>query len=145
MGIQLHKILVGFVMVAVIMTGMMLFISSGTDNYSMEDYDNKTFSSFNKLEQLRNQTKQFDEDGDDVNSDNSLLDILGNFFTNMYTSAKIFKGSADIMTDMGDQGIDKLGVDGAFSVILKAALSLVFMIILSVGIFLAFVTKSERT
>jgi hypothetical protein len=135
----------GFVLVGVIMSGMMIFIAGGETYYSMNDYDNDTFSSFDKLIELDKQVKTFDDKGDDVNSDSSLLDVLGNFFTNMFTASKTFKASADVMTDFVDDGVGKLPIGDTFSATLKSGLVLIFMIILSVGIFLAFVTKSERT
>jgi len=143
--LQLHKILIGMVLVGVIMTGMMLFISGGQDYYSMTDYDNDTFSAFNQLNELQDDIETFDSDESSVKSDSSLLDILGNFFTTMYTSAKVFKGSVDVMGAMADDGIDQLPVTSAYSTMLKTALFLIFGIVISVGIFLAFVTKSERT
>ena len=143
--LQLHKILISFIVVGVIMTGMMLFISSGSEYYSTNDYDNDSFSSFNQLTELQNMTQGFESEETDVNADEGLLDVLGSFFTKMYQSAKVFKGSANVMTGAADDGIDKLPVGSTFSTLLKTAVSLIFIIIISVGIFLAFVTKSERT
>lgn len=143
--LQLHKILIGMILVGVIMTGMMLFISGGTGYYEMDDYDNETFSSFNQLSELQDDVETFDSEDKDFVNEDGLLDILGNFFTKMYQSAKIFKGSADVMTSMSDDGIDRLPVGSTFGTMLKVAVNLIFIIIITVGIFLAFVTKSERT
>jgi|GEM_PF-3226457 len=143
--LQLHKIIIGMVLVGVIMTGMMLFISSGQDYYTMNDYDNETFSSFDQLTELQDDIQGFDTEETDVKGDSGLTDILGNFFTNMYTSAKVFKGSTDVLTSMSDEGLSELPVGSTYSSMLKTALNLIFITIISVGIFLAFVTKSERT
>jgi|SRR6056297_1340142 len=143
--LQLHKIIIGMVLVGVIMTGMMLFISSGQDYYTMNDYDNEMFSSFDQLTELQDDIQGFDTEETDVKGDSGLTDILGNFFTNMYTSAKVFKGSTDVLTSMSDEGLSELPVGSTYSSMLKTALNLIFITIISVGIFLAFVTKSERT
>jgi len=143
--LQLHKIIIGMVLVGVIMTGMMLFISGGQDYYTMNDYDNEMFSSFDQLTELQDDIQGFDTEETDVKGDSGLTDILGNFFTNMYTSAKVFKGSTDVLTSMSDEGLSELPVGSTYSSMLKTALNLIFITIISVGIFLAFVTKSERT
>ena len=147
---KLHSIIIGLVMTSLIMVGIMAFISGGTNSYVMTDYDNTTFEAFNQLDELQSDIETFEGNETDVKSDDSLTDILGNFFTSMYTSAKVFKGSVDVMTVMTDDGIDKLPLGDsatgtAFSTYLKTALALIFMTIITVGIFLAFVTKSDRT
>ena len=127
--LQLHKILISMVIVGVIMSGIMIFISSGSSYYTMNDYDNETFSGFDQLEALQNQTEGFDSQDKDYVSEDGLLDILGNFFTKMYQSAKIFRGSSDVMTSMADDGLEKLPVGDTFSAMLKSAIAVIFIII----------------
>lgn len=143
--LQLHKILINMVLVGVIMTGMTLFMLGGSSYYSTTDYDNSSFTGFDRLDNLENLTREFDSDDADAVNEDGLLDILGNFFTKMYASAKVFKESSNLLYDMTDDGVSQLPVGNTFSRMLKVALNIIFIILISVGIFLAFVTKSERT
>lgn len=151
--IQLHKFLIGLVFVGIIVAGMMSFISSGVTTYAPDDYNNETFESFNKLSELSAQMEEFkgEEKNTTISSTNFFdeltqpFDIVGNFFTGMYQSAKVFMASTDLMTTMIDESVTAVPVGDGFGKVLKTGFSLIVLIIVFVGIFLAFVTKSERT
>jgi hypothetical protein len=141
--IQLHKILIGIVLVGLISAGMMLFLNEGVTSYSVTGYNNTSMQSFIQLDELSTQVEQFNDEDEGV-EDTGVLDILGSFFTNMYQSAKIFKNSADVVGTMVDESVTVVDM-GGYSGYLKKALGLMVMIVIFVAIFLAFVTKSERT
>lgn len=151
--IQLHKFLIGLVFVGITVAGMMTFISSGVEVYDPDDFSNRTLENFNKLTELSTQMESFkgEESNTTISSTNFFdeltqpFDIVGNFFTGMYQSAKVFMASTDLMSSMIDESVTVLPVGDGFSKILKTGFSLIVLIIIFVGIFLAFVTKSERT
>ena len=146
--LQLHKVLIGLILVGMTVVGVMGFVSSGIEEYAPADYNPDKFDSFNKLEDLSNDINNFrqQESNTTVNklSESIGLDIIGDFFTNMYQAAKVFRGSTDLMYDMVDESVDTLPV-GNYKNVLKTGFSLMIIVIVFVGIFLHFVTKSERT
>lgn len=142
--LQLHKILIGLVLVGMIATGFVLFLNEGVQSYNSSTYDNSSLQSFNMLDNLSEDIDQFNEKEEGIATEDSILDILGSFFTNMYQSAKVFKSSVDVMDNMVDSSLETVPT-GTYGSVLKTGLGLIAMIAIFVGIFLAFVTKSERT
>ena len=142
--VQLHKILIGIIVVGLISSGLVMFISSGVNTYAPSGYSESDLASFNKMSELNDQMKTFEDESNEVSSKEGVLDILGSYFTNMYQAAKTLKSSNDVLSSMINDGVDKLPL-GGFGVILKTGLVSIVMITIFVGIFLAFITKSERT
>ncbi len=143
--LQLHKLLIGIVLIGMISSGLILFLNSGVQEYNPASYDDTSFESFDKLQNLTEDMDTFRAEEDGVTTDTNILDILGSFFTNMYQSAKVFRGSVDVMGSMVDESIDKVPSAGSYSTVLKSGFNLMIAITIFIGIFLAFVTKSERT
>jgi hypothetical protein len=141
---QLHKILIGLVIVGFFAVGIASFYSVGSVTYGEGNASSLSInSSFNKMNDLNTQIEDF-KDKETVQTDSSISDILGSFFTNMYQSAKVLRGSVSVMGEMTDATVEQLPA-GSNSDTLKTAVSLIVIIIIFVGIFLHFVTKSERT
>ena len=153
---QLHKFLIGLVFVGMIVAGITIFMSSGMKAYTPSETDMSYTQfnvSFNKLQNLSTQMETFkgEEQNTSVTTNTFFetvtqpFDIVGRFFTGMYQSAKVFMASTDLVSSMIDDSVNTLPVGNAFSGVLKTGLSLIVLIFIFVGIFLAFVTKSERT
>jgi len=153
---QLHKFLIGLVFVGMIVAGITIFMSSGMDAYSPSQTDmsyTQFNTSFNKLQNLSTEMAEFKgkEQNTTVSSNvffetiTQPFDVVGRFFTGIYQSAKVFIASTDLVTSMIDDSVNTLPVGSTFSGVLKTGFSLIVLIFIFVGIFLAFVTKSERT
>jgi len=68
--------------------------------------------------------------------------VIGSFFTNVYKSVVVALDSIDIVKDMGDQAIDNLpGMNTGFTNNLKTSLVLIAIIIIVVGVFVAYIVK----
>lgn len=140
---QLHSILIGLIIVGFFAVGVASFYSLGSVEYNT-NIDDLTFNStFNKMNELNTNIQSFDNSSN-VETDTGISDILGSFFTGMYQSARTLKNSISVMDDMTDAGLEELPV-GSNAGTLKTAIGAIIIVLISVGIFLHFVTKSERT
>jgi len=142
---ELHKILIGIVLIGVIITGIATFMSEGMTTYSQnasawEDIN----EDFNKIEDINDQVNQYESSQPDTEGSDGILDVLGSFFTKTYQAARVLKTSVTSSYSMADSAIDNLPADSGVNY-LKLALNTIILIVISVGIFLHFVTKSERT
>ena len=142
--ITLHKFLITLIVVSFVVFGITGFMSQTAVIYGLDSNNfTQMNSSFNKMNELNNQVTAF-KNNESVKTDSSISDILGAFFTNMYQSAKILRGSVDVAGDMVDSAVDELPI-GSTGTYLKTSLWAILIVFMFVGIFLAFVTKSERT
>lgn len=140
---QLTNILVGLIIVGFFAVGIASFYSGGAVEYS-KNVDDLTFNStFNKMNELNSNIQTF-ENTSNVETDSGISDILGSFFTDMYQSARILKNSGSVVSDMSDSAMEVLP-EGTNKETLKVAVGAILLVLISVGIFLHFVTKSERT
>lgn len=144
MALQLHKVLWGIILVGLAISGIIVFLSSGVDRYGVSDYDNESLETFNAMSELSGYVEEYDETTDEVDPE-STADILGSFFTSAYKSAKTLKKSGDVLVTMADEGVDNANILGGWGSSLKTGLIALILIGLTVGIFLHFITKSERT
>lgn len=140
---KLHMILIGAVILSLIATGLAVFISSGTESYTLSGYDNDSLETFNRMSELNSKVESFNTDSGVVGSDSN-DDKLGSLFTSTYQSASVLKDSVGILNSMSNDGIDNVKILGGFGKPLKTALGAIITIAIFVGIFMAFITKSER-
>ena len=140
---QLNKILIGIVLLGLISTGLVVFISSGTDTYTLSGYNESSLTTFNKMSELNEKVETFNSDSGAVGTDSD-DDKLGSLFTSMFQSAGVLKDSTSILNDMADDGIDNVNILGGFGQVLKTAIGSIILITIFIGIFMHFITKSER-
>ena len=141
---QLNRIFVGLIIVGFLAVGIASFLSIGATTYNINESQSIEFNNtFNKMNELSSQIEQFKDD-ETKKTDSTVFDVLGSFFTNMYQSAKVLRNSVGVMSDMADGTIEQLPT-GTNSGVLKSAIGLIVIVIIFIGIFLHFVTKSERT
>lgn len=142
--LQLHKILIGLVIVGFFAVAITTFLSSGAVTYGKSTENTTMFNeTFNKMTDLNTQIESFKEQ-ESQEVDSSISDIVGGFFSNMYQSAKVLRGSVEVVGDMTDSTMDVLPA-GSNASYLKTATVMIMTIVIFIGIFLAFVTGSERT
>lgn len=140
---KLYMILIGIVALGLMASGLAVFISSGSDSYSLSGYDNDSLDTFNKMSDLNTKVESFNTDSGVVGSDSD-DDKLGSLFTSTYQSASVLKDSVGILNSMADDGVSNVKVLGGFGKPLKTALGAMITIALFIGVFMAFITKSER-
>jgi len=140
---QLHKILVGLVLIGLIVAGISIFMSNSVATYGVLDYDEDNLQTFNLVQNISNDVVAFDGNSTSVGTEGS-NDILGSFFSNAYTGATVLKNSISLSQRMVNDAADNLPL-GAYGYTVKLAIGTIIIIIISVGIFLHFITKSNRT
>ena len=140
---KLHQILIGVIIVGLIVTGLIGFISNANSVYAPNTYNESDLDSFNRMSEVNLLVEQFN--GNDTEIPEGTDDLLGGIFTASYKSAGVLKGSANTLISMADDGVDNLNLAGGWGGYLKAGLGGIIMIAIVVGIFLHFITKSERT
>lgn len=141
---KLHQILIGIVLTSLMVAGFVVFIGNVNSNYAPSSYNSSELDSFNKMSDVNLMVEQFNGNDTQVNPEGT-EDILGGIFASSYRSAQTLKGSASTMVSMVDDGVDNLPLSGGFGGNLKLALGSVIMIVITIAIFLHFITKSERT
>jgi len=104
------------------------------------DYDSTSFESFNRLNNLTQQTKDIEETTN-INERSGITDIIGGYFSSAYQSLKLTTGSISIFGDMADATAEKSGIDNAG--VYKGALLSIVLIIIFVGIIITTMVKRE--
>jgi len=148
MGLNLHKILIGIMLVGIIVSGLIVFLNDGTTRYVVADYNESNLESFNSITNedisITPLIEDYNNNSDpSVNKDN-IGDILGGFFTSIYTSAKVLGQSGEIVGQMANDASGQSSILGSWGKTFFSGLKIIVIILISVGIFLAFVVKSER-
>jgi len=141
---KLHQILFGIVLLGMVTSGLIIFISQGTGVYPRSDYNETQLESYNSMSELNNQLEAYKDSEGNVGAGDS-SDILGSFFTSAYQSARIFKQSTNVLGNMVEDGTKQTGILGAYGNLIKMGLVSLIGLAFLVGIFLHFITKSERT
>jgi len=141
---KLHKILFGIIILGMIVSGLIIFLSQGTEIYPRSDFNETQLESYNSMEELNVQLEEYKDNEGNVGAGDS-SDILGSFFTSAYQSARIFKGSTTVLGNMVEDGTKQTGILGSYGQLIKTGLISLIGLAFLVGIFLHFITKSERT
>ena len=145
--VQFSNIIIGMIMMALIVTGFMVFIGDGAAKYSKTDYNSTSMiqlqSTFNDINKSAYETK--DAMLGIVQEDNNPIDKVGFFFSGAYQSAKLLLKSFASLFTIGDAVIGESSfLLGGFETTLKVMLAVVVIIILVVAIVMHIVTKSDR-
>ena len=117
-----------------------LFMANGSDNYGTS-YDNNTLEAYNKLQEIQNLSKEVYEETD-IESDSSLFDIVGAYFTAGYQAFKLTGKSVDTLLTISDSAVDDAGLGGVGNLLSTLIFSLIFIIV-AIGIFLAAIIKRD--
>lgn len=143
--IQLHKYLFGLVIVGLIAAGIAAFMSSGSSTYTPGDYNSSEIESFQKMEELNVHLNNTRSGLSEVGTESGVTDILGSFFTNAYQTALTLTKSFDLADTMVSEGVEQVPLENNYGRAVKIALSSLLIIVVFIAIFLAFITKSNRT
>jgi hypothetical protein len=141
---MLHKILIGLVIIGLITTGLTIFISDSASHYKPGDFNESNLELYNSMEDLSSMMGDYTEN-DSLVDPESTDDKLGSLFTSSYQSAQVLKKSTTVMKEMTEESIGNNQLLGGFGKILSNGIIIIIGIAISVGIFLNFVTRSNRT
>lgn len=141
---QISKILIGMVFVTLIVTGMVLFLVGGAEEYGATDYNDSSLNRLeNSFEEVLNLTNETQKELQDVKEKEDSNDLLGVFFSGGYKGAKVVTSSYDTLNEMNDVAMDELGL-GAFGETLKLAVGAIILIVIFIMILMHFLIKSDR-
>lgn len=133
---NLSSFLISLVVVGIFASVFGVFYVGISDNYG-RDFDNSTFSSYDKINNISQQTESIQEGLETSDTEVTLVDLIGGFLkkgfaviTITYQSFDLFTGMA---TDAGEQLNERSGgaISGLFTapLITIAIIALVFIII----------------
>jgi len=141
---KLHQIMIGLVLIGMLASGLTIFISDAGSYYAPGDFDEENMQTYDSMSNLSYMMEGYEENSSKVNPE-STDDLLGSLFTSSYQSAQTLKQSSGVMKNMVDDSIGNNELLGGFAPILRNGLIIIIGIAISVGIFLHFITKSNRT
>ena len=144
--IQLHKILIGIVLMSVMVAGIGMFYSSGVATYSPTGYNETSLQPFlDSMDDISGNMNETKADLEDVGAGSTgITDILGGIFQSGYTAVKTAVQGVNTMFGVVNAGVGALPI-GGFAKPLIGALTVIILIVIFVGIMFHKITKSDRT
>lgn len=144
---ELSKILIGIVLVSVVSTTFLLFISEGVTQYSPVSVPTTYANSFNNIstgtKELNNIVNDT-EGGLEINGNsNAVSDFIGFFFGNGYKAGKTFIEGMKLTNIIVNEGIENTVGSTSIGQSWKNAIGTIIIIAL-ISILLHFIIKSER-
>jgi len=142
---KLHEIIIGLIVVALVISGILIFMGDAVTKYDVIDYNSTALVKLNNTySEIDNITIQTKDKLEQLQAKNNLLNILDAFFTQAYSAiritAKSFE-SFDIITDAATSDLPYLGRFGA---ILRSHIATILMIVIFIGLMLAFLIKHDK-
>ena len=127
---KLTGILIGFLMVGLIVTGLGAFIAEGTNKYARTQIETSNIN-FSKLD-FTADIKQIQEQArGNVSkmgtSTTTITDILGTWVSNGMSVIKITTGSMDIFTSLVTEMAQITGIESKYSKIFVVAFLIIFI------------------
>jgi hypothetical protein len=144
MAAQISKFIIALILVGVFASGLTIFMSGMSQNYSAT-YDNASIQTFNKLTEINNLTEELETKMDENSGlKSNSNDILGGFFSDGYKAMLITKKSFSTFKTMAQATAENtnLGAEGFGAVLYTAIISIVIVIIV-IGIFISALVKRE--
>lgn len=152
---ELHKIIIGMLLMILVVTGLVYFFSGVVSTYSDNtgDYDNSSLNELvDKFDNLTNHTKQLNNELTTLQSENeeddgvNFISAVDTFLTQGYYAIIIGAKSGELMIEMVDVGAEETAeITGGFSNYIKYVLIAIIIVIFSIGILAAvLLTKAPR-
>lgn len=145
---ELNKIIIGVVLVAVVSSTFLLFISEGVSTYNPSSIPADYANSFNNisanLKEISVSTDDTEQELDQISGNSNVVsDFLGFFFGNGYQAVKTFINGMKLTNIIAEEGVKNTLGSSELGNQWKSAIFTV-VIVLLVSILLHFVIKSER-
>jgi hypothetical protein len=144
---QLSKIMIGQVILVLVASGFLLFLSEGITTYPdiIGSYDNSSLVRIQGASaRLDNITRDVNEDLQETSGPSGgVSDFLGFFFSAGYKAGIAAITAVELNNILIDEFINNTIGGTAYGEILKAGLGMMVIIVI-IAILLHFITKSER-
>ena len=131
---QLYKIIGIPILISLIITGLILFLSSASTKYDLEGYDNTTLNEIKASgEAFDNVVDNFDAETTDLSSNEAEADKEGNIISQVISAFKTVSGSYTLYDSLLDSSLDKMHL-GPYSGVIKGTLVSLIVLVLVLGI-----------
>ena len=131
---KISTFLIAFALIGIVIGVLTIFYAEMADNYS-QTYANSTFNSYDKLDDLREQTKDINQTLQKVKNteETNILSFASAFIASGWKVLKTTFTSFDLFTDMSEEAIDQasLGESGGY---FKSGLFLIGFLIFAFSI-----------
>lgn len=137
---RITLLIYGMLTVSLIFVVLGVFIAGAASQYRVQNYDNNSLDMYNKLDQLSQDINVTKDKTLNIEQDDSVLDILGGFFTASFQALKTTKDTYEVADAMGNGALSQaeLGqTTGAF----KQYFTLVLLVFIVLGVFIAALMK----
>jgi len=143
---KITNILIGVLIVSLMLTGIMSFMSEGVNKYSPTGYNGSRLNNISeKFEAIHNISERTKSKLENATADDSnIFEKFSAFVSGGWSALLITGESFDTLNEMADLSIDEVGVLGNFGTTLKIIVPIIILIIIFIGILAHFLLKSDR-
>lgn len=141
----MHKItsfIYAAIFISVVAALMTLFLGGLATEHNLDDYDNETLESYNRLQNLTDTAEDVKDEVGQIKEKEGLLDIIGGFFSSAYQALKTTTASIEVVDAMVDDAAEDSGL-GKSGRILKLGLIAALTIAIFVGVVIRLLMKME--
>jgi hypothetical protein len=117
------------------------FLASINDNYDIDGFNESTFSKYNKLDEISNQTEDIKNKTLELQSKSGVTDVLGGFFEAGYDALKLTANSFTTFFGIVSDGSQDLGIHN--SRIWIAVFIAIVIIVIFVKVIMSTIVKRE--
>lgn len=139
--VKISGFMIGMVLVTMIITGLGLFTADLSGHYSA-DYDNSTFQSYNKLNELNTKAEEIQEETSSIEEKSGIVDIIGSYFSGAYKTLLLTKDSYDTFDSMTDDAVEQAHL-GQMGNLIRTAIGTIVLILIFVAVILSAIMKWE--
>lgn len=143
---QLSKILIGQVLLVLVGSAFLFFLSEGITTYPdiIGNYDNSSLVRIqNTANELRNITQGATSELQQTQGPSGITDFLGFFFGAGYKAGISLIVGVELTDVLIDETVKNITAGSAYGEILKSGLMMIVVIVI-IAILLHFITKSDR-
>lgn len=144
---RLSKIIIGILVVSIFSLGIMLFASTGANEYNAPGYTNSSLQEYYSIASEANDIAEDTANTLDNTSagTGSEFDIFGGFFSRAWSSLKTTWSSITTLDKLTNQAVGDIPlVNNQFRNALQTFMFSVVLIIIVVGVFFHFIRSSNR-
>lgn len=144
MNFKISTFIIALVLVSLFMGVFAVFLGELNDKYAYDtvSVNDSNFAVYNKLTQISNQTKDIEEQTDEINSQQNVLDVIGSMFNSGYKALQLTKDSFSLFNSMVDSAFNQIGL-GETSRLFKTSIITIVLVIIVIGIILSAVIKRD--
>lgn len=139
---KISSILIGLIIMSAIVSVFVLAMVNISNNTGVY-FDNETIQKYNKAAELRSHANSIRANESDMGRSGSLIDILGDWFEQGYTTLRGTTDAYETVEEMSNDAAEDLHM-GETGTILAAAIGSILIIIIIIGVIISTLTKREQ-